>query len=50
VADEHQYGPGIIVPTLPQEGKRQLQAVGSGSLDGRIEAVGRRSGCIGIAS
>src|SRR5215203_7088468 len=39
VADEDWHGPWTFVPTLPQQGQRQLQAVGSGSLDRCVEAV-----------
>ena len=39
VADENRYGPWTLARTLLQESQRQLQAVGCGSLDRRVEAV-----------
>src|SRR5829696_369140 len=41
VAHENRHGVRTLVSTLPQEGQCQLQAVGSGALDRRVEAVGQ---------
>jgi hypothetical protein len=41
VAHEDRHGLRTLVPTLPQQGACQLQAVGSGSLDRGVEVVGQ---------
>ena len=41
VADENRHGPWTLVPTLPQQGQRQLQAVGAGPLNWCVETVGQ---------
>ena len=40
VADKYRHGPWALIPTLPQQGQRQFQTIGSGSLDRRVKAVG----------
>jgi len=41
VTDKHRHGSWTLVPALPQEGQRQLQAVSSSTLDRRVESVGQ---------
>src|SRR5215208_1339992 len=41
VAGEDRHGPRALAPTLPQQGQRQLQTIGSGTLDRSVEAVGQ---------
>jgi hypothetical protein len=41
VANKDRHSPRTLVSTLPQQGQRQLQAIGCGSLDRRVEAVGQ---------
>jgi hypothetical protein len=40
VTNEYRHGSWTLVPTLPQESQRQLQALGSCSLNRGVEAVG----------
>src|SRR5918995_2104526 len=44
MADEDRHGSGTLASALPQQGQRQLQTVGSGTLDRGVEAVGYLSG------
>jgi hypothetical protein len=41
VTDEYRLGPWTLFPTLPQKCQRQLQAIGSGSLDRTVDTVGQ---------
>jgi hypothetical protein len=41
VTNEYWHGPWTLVPTIPQQGQRQLQTIGSGTLDRSVEAVGQ---------
>jgi hypothetical protein len=40
VADKNWHSTWTLVPALPQESQRQLQAVGCGALDRSVKAVG----------
>src|SRR5215204_5581551 len=41
VANKDRHGPWTLIPTLPQEDQRKLQAVGAGALDRGVQSVGQ---------